>query len=381
MKKFLLFAAAALITSSASAKWVSIIEGGKAADGETAALQAGWTGPAKVVDNPKGDGKAFECPIPENTPNEQGNYDDWKSQMFICFNEPVQEGDVIKVTFDHYCTDTRNVGMQAQGDRGGYQGNFEGFETKSEWQQYSQEVTVTAQFAGENGFKTIAVCLSSKPEAATFYVNNVVIEKQVEGEDPEEPAKNVIAKMYPGDASLIAWGADGVLEAVKEDDKDCAKLTNSVEKNPWEVQFAYDAEGGYAIGQTYYIEFDVKGDASDGIGSGFQCTDGYIGCGDMNTFAITPEWKRVKISGTVTDPGDGKSVQRWVASIGKYIGTFYISNLEIYTLGESAVDAVVVAPAVREGVYNLQGVKVADSLDEVTLPGLYIANGKKYIKK
>ncbi|MDE6023476.1 MAG: hypothetical protein K2G13_08240, partial [Muribaculaceae bacterium] len=39
------------------------------------------------------------------------------------------------------------------------------------------------------------------------------------------------------------------------------------------------------------------------------------------------------------------------------------------------------APAVNTGVYNLQGVKVADSLEEVTVPGLYITNGKKVIKK
>ncbi|MDE6549499.1 MAG: hypothetical protein K2L22_10935, partial [Muribaculaceae bacterium] len=32
------------------------------------------------------------------------------------------------------------------------------------------------------------------------------------------------------------------------------------------------------------------------------------------------------------------------------------------------------------GVYNLQGIRVADSLSEVTYPGLYIANGKKIVK-
>lgn len=158
--------------------WTSIINGGIAADGVTESLQAGWNGAAQVVANPAGEGVVFNFEISENTPNDNGAFDDWKSQMFICFNEPLMEGDVVKVEFDHYCTDTRNVGMQAQGDRGSYQGNFQGFETKAEWQKYSQEITVTEQYAGAAGFKNIAICLSSMAPAATFYMNNLVVAKK-----------------------------------------------------------------------------------------------------------------------------------------------------------------------------------------------------------
>lgn len=381
MKKFLLFAAAALIASSASAKWVSIIDGGKAADGETATLQAGWTGPAKVVDNPKGEGKVFECPIAENEANGDGNFDDWKSQMFICFAEPVQEGDVVKVTFDNYCTDSRTVGMQAQGDRGTYQGNFQGFEAKNEWQTYSQEITVTSQFAGNDGFKTIAICLSSKAEAATFYVNNVVVEKQVADDvTPVEPEKQVIASMYPGNEQFIAWGCDGLLtQNVEIDGRVAAKFDQTAEgKNPWDVQFAYDYD--YAPGTKYYFSFEVKGEPAGSVGSGFQCTDGWVGCGDVETFNITSDWTKVLISGTPNATEDGKLPNRWVASIGSYIGTFYISNVEIYFEKAAAVETIAPVKA-NTAVYNLQGVKVANSLEEVAAPGLYISNGKKIIKK
>lgn len=371
MKKILLFAAAALVAASASAATEKEVLK-SFYTGEGSGTLGGWG--ATFDSAAEEDGKP--C-VKVTVESEQAN--DWSAQM--AFDYDFEPGTTYYLDFEVKGTVEGSItsGLQNSTSYAGG-GNFTPFKVTKEWAKQTIECTATAAGDGlpnrwtANFGKYVGSC----------YITNMTLYVLKEGEggdDPEEPAKNVIAKMYPGDASLIAWGADGVLEAVKEDDKDCAKLTNSVEKNPWEVQFAYDAEGGYAIGQTYYIEFDVKGDASDGIGSGFQCTDGYIGCGDMNTFAITPEWKRVKISGTVTDPGDGKSVQRWVASIGKYIGTFYISNLEIYTLGESAVDAVVAAPVVREGVYNLQGVKVADSLDEVTLPGLYIANGKKYIKK
>lgn len=149
--------------------------------------------------------------------------------------------------------------------------------------------------------------------------------------------ENVIATMYPGNATLIGWGCDGLMEQpYTEDGRECVKIAQTAEgKNSWEVQFAFDAEGGYEIGTTYYFTFDVKGTPSEGIPSGFQCTDGYIGCGNMNNFAITEDWNTVTVSGTVTDPGDGKSVQRWVASIGNYTGTFYISNMKLYTKEES----------------------------------------------
>lgn len=144
--------------------------------------------------------------------------------------------------------------------------------------------------------------------------------------------QNVIAEMYPGSASLIGWGTEGLLEGVIVDGRNALKVTNTEAKNSWEVQFAYDYN--YEVGTTYYFTFDVTGDPGQ-IGSAFQCTDGYVGCGDLNAFNITAGWNTVTISGTVTDPGADKSVDRWVASVGAYTGTFYISNMKLYTVTET----------------------------------------------
>lgn len=349
MKKFLLFAAAALIASSASAKWVSIIEGGKAADGETATLQAGWSGPAKVVDNPKGEGKVFECPIAVNEPNADGNFDDWKSQMFICFAEPVQEGDVIKVTFDNYCTDTRNVGMQAQGDRGTYQGNFQGFETKNEWQTYSQEITVSSQFAGTDGFKTIAICLSSKAEAATFYINNVVIEKQVEGDDtPVEDGKTL-----------------DMLPSLSNDAYDAATKTITFGA-AWGWVNWWFGEGDYSEYDSFVIEFEPV----------------------SYTVQVMIQYNEGDDQAVQAQAGESKIVVPLDAARKNSIKQIAIQNSEpgsltltaAYFAASSGVHSIS-ANAVNSAVYNLQGVKVANSLDEVAAPGLYISNGKKIIKK
>lgn len=142
--------------------------------------------------------------------------------------------------------------------------------------------------------------------------------------------KNVLAEMYPGPESLIGWGTEGLLENVTVDGRDCLKVTNTEAKNSWEVQFAYDMT--FVAGTTYYITMDVKGDAGS-IGSGFQQTDGYIGCGNFDSFSITSDWNTVTVKGTATTSDNGDP-NRWVANVGEYVGSFYISNLSIYTLGE-----------------------------------------------
>ncbi|MDE6340894.1 MAG: hypothetical protein K2K93_01120 [Muribaculaceae bacterium] len=87
-------------------------------------------------------------------------------------------------------------------------------------------------------------------------------------------------------------------------------------------------------------------------------------------------------------PGESKIVVPLDADRKKSIKQIAIQNSEPGTLtltaayfAASAGVNAISATAVATGVYNMQGVKVADSLDEVTAPGLYISNGKKIVKK
>lgn len=63
-------------------------------------------------------------------------------------------------------------------------------------------------------------------------------------------------------------------------------------------------------------------------------------------------------------------------------GTAYtITKIEIVTKGvEAGVDSIEINECRGVSVYNLNGVKVADSIDAVSAPGLYIAGGKKIVK-
>lgn len=365
MKKFLLFSVAALIAAGASAETKNVLA--EMYPGSEALI--GW-GADGLLENVTVDER--DCLKVTNTEAKQS----WEVQ--------------IAYDMEYVAGTTYYITMDVKGDAGsipsGFQqtngyigcGNFDNFSITSEWNTVTIKGTANTS---ENGDPNRWVA-SVGEYVGTFYISNMSIYTLDEGgETPVDKEKDVLVTMYPGDAQFIAWGCDDLLtQDVEIDDRVAAKFSQTAEgKNPWEVQFAYDMD--YVPGTTYFISFDVKGDEAAAINSGFQCTDGYVGCGDFNSFAITPEWKNVVISGEAKEV-DGKVPNRWVASIGTYIGTFYISNVEIYVEKGSSVETVATATANISGVYNLNGVKVLDNAKDLnTLPkGIYIVNGKKVVR-
>ena len=169
---------------------------------------------AFICDNPDPTegGKVYYCPINAD-PTEA-----WDSQFFILFDEPVQADTPMKVSFDYYCSDTRNIDTQAHGLPGDYHHYvFIGtLAAKPEWQHLSWEGEVTGSQAGANGCWAIAFNLSSAPEAATFYVNNVVvqIEKEVGGEPGAVETVNAIIVPAKGVYNLQGVKVANSLEEV-----------------------------------------------------------------------------------------------------------------------------------------------------------------------
>lgn len=62
-------------------------------------------------------------------------------------------------------------------------------------------------------------------------------------------------------------------------------------------------------------------------------------------------------------------------------GTFTLTKVELETKGSTGISKVNEILNVNAPVYNLQGVKVADSVNNVTKPGIYVTGGKKIIVK
>lgn len=227
-----------------------------------------------------------------------------------------------------------------------------GFDAKTEWQSFSySDITVDDEMAKNGGFKTIAFNLATASAAATFYINNVVVEKQVEegGETPEEPAGNTLDVLpnlsneaYDADTKTITFGAE------------------------WGWVNWWYGEGNFSEYDNFVLEFEP-------VSYIVQIMVLYNDA-DSQTVQAQPGENKIVVP---LDPEHKNSIQQ-IAIQNSEPGTLTLKAA--YFEAAAGVHSISAA-AVRNGVYNLQGVKVANSLDEVAVPGLYISNGKKVIKK
>ncbi len=193
--------------SDIKTEWVSIIGNGDANVGESANLIDREPGKgdyeATICDNPAGEGKVFFCPIVADPAEE------WSSQFFIAFDEALEKGNKISVSFDYYCSDERTINTQAHGAPGEYHhwAFIGSLNAKAEWQSYKWSGIITSDQAGNDGCQSIAFNLSSKPEGATFYINNVVVEIEKEAA-PDDPSavKSVNAVVVPANGVYNLMG-------------------------------------------------------------------------------------------------------------------------------------------------------------------------------
>ena len=359
MKKFLLFAAATVAAVSASAAEAVLAE----TDFATASSYNFWK--SDVTNAEIKDGGL-------TITNETAAENFWDIQYMVADNFTLVGG-------TEYTVDVKIKGFSGTlhynlGTWGSNVGGDASVETSSDWQNVVFKVT-----AKEDTDGTAHLLLQSGEFVGSYTVASVKITYNEEGgnDTPVEGGKNILKAFYDGNgATLGGWG--GTFENVEEDGKPCIKVTVESElENDWNCQMAMDYD--FEPGTTYYIDMEVKGTVDGSIGSGLQNSTTYAGGGNFNPFNITKEWNKQTIECTATAAGDGLP-NRWTANFGKYVGSAWITNVVLYTLSEGAVETI--APVkVNTAVYNLQGVKVADSLDEVAVPGLYISNGKKIIKK
>lgn len=363
-KKLLALAAiAAMSVSSISAAEVSLLDA-NSIHGNASNL-SGWGAQVEAVDG------VYTLEVGADLANP------WDAQLFICGNKTLNAGQKITFKMQAKSTSARALQTQAQGDMGGYLANLgPDFEVAADWKSY--------EFTGEvpvDGMKTIAVNLATAPEACTISFKDIVWTVEESGDTPdpkpEQPA-DVVASWYTGNgATFGGWGGSATFEQVTEDDKPCLKVTNPSEgTNFWDVQIGIDVN--LTNGTTYYLSFDVKGTPAEGITTGIQNSSDYSGKGDFTTFDIKEAWSHSVINATV----NGDDANRITINLGKYVGTFYMTNVVLSTTKPAGVDAVEVAPVVNHWtVYNLMGVKVLDTDNEAAVNelanGIYVINGKK----
>lgn len=123
--------------------------------------------------------------------------------------------------------------------------------------------------------------------------------------------------------NLGGWGMDNAPEIVNGV---CEVGNNAAKENPWNAQVCYEPGFAFENGTTYHLKMKIKGSVAGEFGAVFQNPDGYKGCGDFPTINVTTDWKEVDVTTTC----NGDNAKRLLLNIGKYAGTLYIDDFEVY---------------------------------------------------
>ena len=123
--------------------------------------------------------------------------------------------------------------------------------------------------------------------------------------------------------NLGGWGMDNAPKIVNGV---CEVGNNAAKEKPWNAQVCYEPGFTFENGTTYHLKMKIKGSVAGEFGAGFQNPDGYKGCGDFPTINVTTDWKEVDVATTC----NGDNALRLLLNIGKYAGTLYIDDFEVY---------------------------------------------------
>ena len=123
--------------------------------------------------------------------------------------------------------------------------------------------------------------------------------------------------------NLAGWGMDNTPKIVNGV---CEVGNNAAKENTWNAQVNYQPGFAFENGTTYHLKMKIKGSVAGEFGAGFQNPEGYKGCGDFPTINVTTDWKEVDVATTC----NGDNALRLLLNIGKYAGTLYIDDFEVY---------------------------------------------------
>ena len=391
MKKLLtLFAMSLFAVDMSAQRWVPIVQNSDMEGTENANFVAkesnGPTEPATIIDGIGVDGSRGVQVV-----SAPGAGQDWDTQFWIVFDEPLYEGDVINVSFDYKATTAvpGGVGPQAHGQPGDYHdwtvfgwGKNANFDT--EWKTFEGTCTVGANMAnggGGGGFLSIAFNLSilskktdtSDGEEVTYYFDNIyvtkMIPKEIEWTGNMIPNGDCEADADFGFIKTDYWrdGHEGnVFSFVGREpgESDNPHIENGVGMdgtrgvavhsvadavNTYDTQFFITTTHKFTEGEHVIIKFDYKSDDPAKVSTQWHSLAGdynfYIGVGDLQ---FSPEWQHfekeiVMTADQVKDQNGNypNSTQTLTFNLNEDLGlatTFYFDNIEVYIDKDFASD-------------------------------------------
>ena len=219
----------------------------------------------------------------------------------------------------------------------------------TKWNEYKAEFTpsdnyenfvfAAGKLGGELDIKSLSLC----EEGST---NNLIVNGDIKGDEVpcnkpyswhtvttgiQEVAESQVVEIpvsvghltFDDGKNLGGWGMDNTPKIVNGV---CEVGNNAAKENPWNAQVNYEPGFAFENGTTYHLKMKIKGSVAGEFGAGFQNPDGYIGCGDFPTIKFTTDWKEVDVTTTC----NGDNALRLLLNIGKYAGTLYIDDFEVY---------------------------------------------------
>lgn len=205
---------------------------------------------------------------------------------------------------------------------------------------YENFVFAAGKLGGELDIKSLSLC----EEGST---NNLIVNGDIKGDevpcykpyswhtalttDIQEVAESQVVEIpvsvghltFDDGKNLGGWGMDNTPKIVNGV---CEVGNNAAKENPWNSQVNYEPGFAFENGKTYHLKMKIKGSVAGEFGAGFQNPDGYKGCGDFPTIKVTTDWKEVDKTTTC----NGDNALRLLLNIGKYAGTLYIDDFEVY---------------------------------------------------
>ena len=219
----------------------------------------------------------------------------------------------------------------------------------TQWNEYTVEFTPAANYenfvfaagklGGELDIKSLSLC--EEGSTNNLIVNGDIKEDEVPCNKPyswhkvtseiQEVAESQVVEIpvsvghltFDDGQNLGGWGMDNAPKIVNGV---CEVGNNAAKENFWNAQINYEPGFTFENGKTYHLKMKIKGSVAGELGAGFQNPDGYKGCGDFPTIKVTTDWKEVDVSTTCS----GDNALRLLLNIGKYAGTLYIDDFEVY---------------------------------------------------
>ena len=219
----------------------------------------------------------------------------------------------------------------------------------TQWNEYKAEFTPSANYenfvfaagklGGELDIKSLSLC----EEGST---NNLIVNGDIKGDevpcykpyswhkvttDIQEVAESQVVEIpvsvghltFDDGQNLGGWGMDNTPKIVNGV---CEVGNNAAKEETWNAQVCYEPGFAFENEKTYHLKMKIKGSVDGEFGAGFQNPDGCQGCGDFPTIKVTTDWNEVDVATKC----NGDNALRLLLNIGKYAGTLYIDDFEVY---------------------------------------------------